>query len=216
MGCVLWWPGVYGGDEEMKHHGMVIASWCFIFGSLGFVIASFCNAVLLSKRKMCELIPGRRGKLVYDLAFASLGCSQLGGVFFVTGSYMYRPGFNNHCERHIRAGWNDLALKSNMTEMQLVHRMAQKLSTSTEEVLKLMPETKWCTDVEDYGGWLFLLGSLFYLAQSLSYLLIALIKEQVQRQRERSAPKVSFEDFSEHEELDSGTDSASKSCSSEA
>mmetsp|Transcript_35248 Transcript_35248/g.101231 ORF Transcript_35248/g.101231 Transcript_35248/m.101231 type:complete len:303 (+) Transcript_35248:544-1452(+) len=183
-GCVLWWPGIYA-NKESKLVGQIIASWCFIIGSLGFVVASFCNAVLLSKSKMFALIPGKSGELVYFLAFTSLLCSQLGGVFFTTGSYMYRPGFNNHCERHIRAGWSRLTDASDKFDNveDVIAWLHQEFNLTRKDAEQLIPADDWCVDIEAYGTLLYIVGSCLYLIQSVLYYIIAVIKEREERRR---------------------------------
>merc|ERR1712070_1238669 len=48
-GTILMWPGFFRGNKEAEETGELVASWCFVFGSLGFVIAGFWNALSLAE-----------------------------------------------------------------------------------------------------------------------------------------------------------------------
>lgn len=174
IGCVLYWPGLFQ-SHEMQLKAEIYAVAFFIFGSLGFVIASYCNAVLLSRGRMFKSIP-KHGQLVYNLAFIALLCAQIGGVLFVSGSFMFRPGFRNHCNRDVREGWEDLAGMLDRNFTALLWKMARDLNTTEEQLRRFMPHKEVCEDIIDTGVFLFLAGSCFYLIQSILYLIMAYIK----------------------------------------
>jgi hypothetical protein len=172
-GCILYWPGLFHEDAELLAE--VCAVWLFIIGSGGFVVASFFNAVLLSRGKMFKAIP-HYGETVYNMAFIALLCAQLGGVLYVSGSFLLRPGFRNHCNRDIRQGWEHLAnmLDRNFTVM--VRKMASDLNVSESQLRRFMPHKELCEDILNQGSWLFTIGSLLYLIQSMIYLAMAWLK----------------------------------------
>jgi len=98
VGTVLYWPHLYGDNEVKKLRGEYAASWCFISGSFGFVVASFFNAVGMTLSKTSLHVPGIVARRCYWLSVFSLFFSLMGGVLFVVGSYLYRPEFDTHCK----------------------------------------------------------------------------------------------------------------------
>lgn len=191
IGCVLFWPGIYQGNETNKLRGEIIAAWCFIIGSLGFVIASFFNAILLSRTDTFKALPGAIGKKCYILGCYSLLCSQLGAVLFVSGSFMYRPGYNTHCDRNleIHKRWKHLATGMNNGTVgsfdEALEVMADRMNRDSGVLEALIPEVEWCVNVMNDGTRLYIIGSLLYLVQSLIYLRITWIKQEAKDAKER-------------------------------
>lgn len=177
--CVLYWPGLFE-DDEWTLDAEILAVWLFILGSLGFVIASHCNAVHLSRGRMFKAIP-KYGHLLYNMAFVALLCAQLGGVFFVAGSFMFRPGFRNHCNRDVREGWVGIAEQVDQNFTFMLERMAWELNTTAAHLRTYMPHKEVCEDILQEGVWLFTVGSLLYLAQASIYLAMACIKHNAER-----------------------------------
>jgi len=178
VGSILFWPGVYGDSEENKLTGETIAVWTFIIGSLGFAVASFFNAILLSKTDTFQALPGEIGRRCYQLACWTLLCSQLGALLFVTGSFMYHPGYNNHCQRSmlISKKWKTIGGK-NITFDKAVGMIASQFHRERDAVKELIPHRTWCRDILTDGTRLYIIGSVLYLLQALLYLRITWIKQ---------------------------------------
>jgi len=98
VGTVLFWPGIYGENESAAFTGEAIASWCFIYGSLGFVVASWLSSLNVSLAHYTEELKLPNARLIYTLSAWALFCSIIGGVYFVTGSWLYRPDLKNNCK----------------------------------------------------------------------------------------------------------------------
>jgi hypothetical protein len=101
VGSVLWMPWIYQ-DKWNSIRGHSAAAWCFIFGSVGLVLASIWNAFGLveesAKRRPRLRDPGNRVEvLCRRLASIALCCTAVGGSLFVAGSFLFRPGFENDC-----------------------------------------------------------------------------------------------------------------------
>merc|ERR1739848_70423 len=151
----------------------------------GFVVASFFNAILLSKTDMFNNLDAKLARKCYRLACLSLLCSQLGAVLFVTGSFMYRPGYNNHCDRHnaLQQKWRTFGshIAPNHTGTisldEALKLLTSKTGVNPDIIRDLIPEHEWCVDVMDDGTGLYIIGSVLYLVQSLLYLRIVWMKQ---------------------------------------
>jgi len=134
IGCVLFWPGIYGKNKAMQAIGEPFAAWCFVTGSLGFVTASFWNAI--------QLPEAVGSKCWVRLTKLSLYFSIMGGVFFVTGSYLFSLDVGAGCA-----------------------------SYKPVKLVVGSPDTgragKYCVSVTDQGTVLFIIGSFFYTVQSV-------------------------------------------------
>jgi len=94
IGSLLYMPGIYGDNQEMKEYGAALGAYCFITGSMGFVMASFFSAIgMASDPNHQNLQPGSIKMYCHYLHIMGLACAQIGSVFFVTGSVLYRPIF---------------------------------------------------------------------------------------------------------------------------
>jgi len=94
IGSLLYMPGIYGDNQEMKEYGAALGAYCFIAGSMGFVMATFFSAIgMASDPNHQNLQPGSIKMYCHYLHIMGLACSQIGSVFFVTGSVLYRPIF---------------------------------------------------------------------------------------------------------------------------
>lgn len=91
-GTVLYWPNLFQ-DPGVAKNAEQVACWCFVIGSLGFVIAGFWNAVSLHP---VDEEHGE-GQCWHRLTKSALFFSLLGGVFFVTGSYLYTLDVEEGC-----------------------------------------------------------------------------------------------------------------------
>lgn len=105
VGSFFYWPGIYNwwyeGQEqhiinEMEESGESHGAWCFILGSLLFLIASMFNAIGLGMNKE-ENEKNPMMTVCHYIHIAALFCSQLGSVLFVAGSWMYRPVIGGSC-----------------------------------------------------------------------------------------------------------------------
>mmetsp|Transcript_51955 Transcript_51955/g.150945 ORF Transcript_51955/g.150945 Transcript_51955/m.150945 type:complete len:375 (+) Transcript_51955:99-1223(+) len=208
VGSVFFMPGVYSGpDEELAGHE--IGAWCFVFGSFGFVLASFWNAVGMASEHGHRQLPDAAQATCFQLSKVSLCLAMVGGVLFVTGSFLYRPGYTNThgCGRSAKRGavpspavmqlslkpllpapesssgkWpNQQGLKGFAAiDMFKAHRLHQtsrrsRAVLSPNEVGQLKPvslaavepETSTCTNAAQDGTWLYVIGSLCFLIQSV-------------------------------------------------
>jgi len=94
LGSLFYMPGIYGDNQEMKELGASLGAYCFIAGSLGFVMATFFAAIgMAADPHHQNLQPGSVKLYCHYLHVLGLACSQIGSVFFVTGSVLYRPLF---------------------------------------------------------------------------------------------------------------------------
>jgi len=94
-GCVLFMPGIYSTRlGELRGHEA--GAWCFILGSFGFVMSSYWNALsMAAERGRFGVGEGgsAAGAIVSRITSVALCCNLLGSVFFVVGSFLYRPGY---------------------------------------------------------------------------------------------------------------------------
>jgi len=195
--CILFWPGLFSEHNAIRAE--IVAVWLFIIGSMGFMLASYCNAILLAKKELFHGIPFGYGKIVYNIAFAALLNSQIGGVFFVTGSFMFLPGFRTHCERDIRADWTQIAAGINSNLTTIVAKMSSDFHVSESEILKLMPPHGICQDILQNGAILYIIGSFFYFVQSCLYLICSLIKSYAKSLAEHDGSRTVSADTDETE-----------------
>lgn len=94
IGSLFYMPGIYGDNQELKEYGAALGAYCFIAGSMGFVMATFFSAIgMASDPNHQNLQPGTIKMYCHYLHIMGLACSQIGSVFFVTGSVLYRPIF---------------------------------------------------------------------------------------------------------------------------
>jgi len=135
-GTILFWPSIYRGNKVAEEKGEGVAAWCFIIGSMGFVIASFWNALSLSDNADEDEEGGAVWRRVTKVA---LFFSILGGVLFTTGSYLYTLDQEEGCDPFIPTNLTAGGARSG----------------------------KWCVGVTDQGTIMYLIGSCFYLIQSI-------------------------------------------------
>jgi len=94
IGSLFYMPGIYGANQELKEYGAALGAYCFIAGGMGFVMASFFSAIgMASDPNHQNLQPGSTKMYCHYLHITGLACAQIGSVFFVTGSVLYRPIF---------------------------------------------------------------------------------------------------------------------------
>jgi len=208
VGSVFFMPGIYTGhDEELAGHEA--GAWCFIFGSFGFVLASYWNALGMASEHGYRHAPSSAAATCVQLSKVSLCLSMVGGALFVTGSFLYRPGYTNMhgCGRSARShsppsslvmqpmlkprlsalesssdkwpdrqGLQGLAA-SGMSKPQRLHRTSRRpiAALSPSEVgqpspaslAAVGPDTLQCLNAIRDGTWLYVLGSLCFLLQSV-------------------------------------------------
>lgn len=128
-------------DEE-------IGAWLFIWGSLGYALASYFNALdiphVFAKeqhwRGLDVNFPPEVTRAAYRLAAVALCCTQIGSICFVTGSYLYRPALATKCAEH-----------------------------DDDEV---------CVSSLPQGTWLYTIGSVLFLVQSFLNLRACVLKDR--------------------------------------
>jgi len=141
VGCVLYWPGLYGEDKATEALGMFTAAWCFIIGSLGFVVASFWNAMQMAEHPDVSDVYGDSWR---RLTKTALFFSIMGGVLFVTGSYLFSLDAEQGCADHT----------------------PKPVKTNSTVVGGKVVAGSWCLGVTDQGTVLFVIGSVFYTISS--------------------------------------------------
>jgi len=134
LGCVFEWPHLL--PESLAWWGEVFGAWCFVLGSLGFVIAAWLSSLNVSAWKLKYLDGLPNAVTIYHIKSMSLFFGLLGGVSFVTGSYLYRPTIGNDCSG------------------EAVH-LIQNEETS-----------HWCVNTLTAGTQLYIVGSCFYFMQA--------------------------------------------------
>ena len=150
---------VFAGASTLYLHGYVskaarirgeeMGAWSFVAGSVGFMLASFVNALGLASAAASAAAraplaaratapPAARATAA--LAALALGCTQFGSVCFVTGSFLYRPALTTHCDT------------------------------------AALDDEEPCVSAYNEGTALYLVGSLLFLLQSAVHLLSTAIK----------------------------------------
>jgi len=93
-GSIFFMPGIYGDHEELEESFQRIGSYLFIAGSFGFVLATYFSAIeMASDPNHQNFKLGSVKMTCHYLHVFGLGCAQIGAVFFVVGSFLYRPLF---------------------------------------------------------------------------------------------------------------------------
>lgn len=94
IGCVFFNPNLYTAkhDAEWAH---AVGSWCFIVGSIGFLLASYFNALGIAADHVEGARAGGALKLCGQLAQLGLLLTMCGSACFVLGSFLARPGYSN-------------------------------------------------------------------------------------------------------------------------
>lgn len=138
-GTVLFWPTIYRGDKAAEEKGETIAAWCFVTGSLGFVIAGFWNALSLADSAAED---EEAGPVWRHLTKTALFCNILGGMMFVTGSYLYTLDTEESCDPFVPT--------TNVT--------GQAVQTKNSSN---------CVLVTDQGTILYTIGSVLYTIQAI-------------------------------------------------
>mmetsp|Transcript_123442 Transcript_123442/g.308465 ORF Transcript_123442/g.308465 Transcript_123442/m.308465 type:complete len:331 (-) Transcript_123442:91-1083(-) len=177
-GCLLFMPGVYS-NEVAEEYGHEAAAWCFIVGSLGFVLASYWNACGLAMAFGQQYMPGSREHRCMRLASISLCFGMLGGVCFVSGSIMYRPGYSKDCaaeagtEGRFRQAslLGRLAARAHGAHRRRAHGFLRAGALAADHTLLTATagasEGILCLNPEATGAWLYTIGSCLFLAQSV-------------------------------------------------
>jgi len=208
VGSVFFMPGIYTGQKQ-EFAGHEAGAWCFIVGSFGFVLASYWNALGMASEHGYRHPPSTAAASCIQLSKVSLCLSMIGGVLFVTGSFLYRPGYSHRhgCRRLARssalpssllvqpalephlplvenssANWpSHQALQAfaatDMSKAQRAHRTLRRPSvalTPSEarhpkqaSLVAAGPDTLQCLNAIRDGTWLYVLGSLCFMAQSV-------------------------------------------------
>mmetsp|Transcript_16048 Transcript_16048/g.33978 ORF Transcript_16048/g.33978 Transcript_16048/m.33978 type:complete len:407 (-) Transcript_16048:33-1253(-) len=100
IGCIYWLPTLYEKTQRSEFLGHAIGAWLFIIGSLSMVFASFCNAVGVEQEAARAFQTRPPSAWTARIARTALCCSTFAGCFFVAGSFLFRPGFENECMQH--------------------------------------------------------------------------------------------------------------------
>lgn len=134
LGCVFEWPDLL--PEKAEWWGELFGAWCFVGGSLGFVIAAWLSSLNVSSWKLKYLDELPNAITIYHIKAWSLFFGILGGVCFVTGSYLYRPTIGNSC------------------------------SDKTAQLVATGEVSHWCVPTLTAGTQLYIVGSCLYFLQA--------------------------------------------------
>jgi len=94
LGSIFFMPGIYGDHEELEESYQRIGSYLFIAGSFGFVLATYFSAIEMAADPNHQNFEQGSVKMrCHYLHVLGLGFAQIGAVFFVVGSFLYRPLF---------------------------------------------------------------------------------------------------------------------------
>lgn len=95
VGTILFWPDLF--HDKQAQHAHILAAWLFITGSSGFSLAAFFKALSLTHAQPDKLSESQTRRCYWLKAGALLNC-MAGCSMFVTGSFLFRPGFEQECE----------------------------------------------------------------------------------------------------------------------
>lgn len=167
VGALFFMPGIYD-DDESEQYGHEAGAWCFIIGSFGFVLASYWNACGLAAEFGQRYAAGSRESRCVRLASISLCFAMVGGVFFVSGSFLYRPGYGKDCSDSRRlptsllgSGTALRAFARHRSSGGFLHARRLAADTPAARAADL------CLDAAQNGTWLYIIGSSLFLVQSL-------------------------------------------------
>merc|ERR1712187_1080072 len=96
-GTVFFWPGIYSSDDQALW-GQETGAWFFIFGSAGFVLASYWNALGIATDYSPTHVANSKEARAYRFAAIGLCFTMIGSICFLTGSVLYRPAYSNLCD----------------------------------------------------------------------------------------------------------------------
>jgi len=102
IGSIIYYPYWDFGSPENKEWWESWGACSFIAGSFCFVLAGFFNGY--GKSQFDHTMSTKREFPTYILKKYGLLCVVLGSVFFVVGSYLYRPGFHKGCNSEMANG----------------------------------------------------------------------------------------------------------------
>jgi len=91
-GSICYMPGIYS-TEKSETLGHEVGAWSFVTGSLGLVLSAYYNALGVTSSKP----RGGIARIVYGVHTLAMAFTQAGSAFFMCGSFLYRPAFQNKC-----------------------------------------------------------------------------------------------------------------------
>jgi len=153
-GTVLLWSGLYGGDRVKEEKGELVACWFLISGSFGFLVANIWNWISFSFAENAADDADTSSKWGC-LTRTALFCATLGSVFFILGSWLFSLDVEDGCDEYI----------------------PQSLLTANQTKAR---SGKWCVGIDDQGTVLFVIGSMFFLAQNCLNLVKLCVKHGVE------------------------------------
>jgi hypothetical protein len=207
IGCYFFMPGIYENEVD-ESQGHEIGAWCFIIGSFGFVLASYWNACgIMAEHGKRHLLGSAEARCV-RLSAIALSFAMVGGVCFVAGSFLYRPGLK-HWESCRSSGQeaNLLSKISGKASRQLLAAISAPMPASHNNrnlrlavgPSKSLAIDSWnsmmqqpddhrvqapiCTSAMETGTWLFVCGSCCFLVQSLIGMSCTIIMHTREREK---------------------------------
>lgn len=174
VGSVLWMP-VWGESKARNFVGHSASAWCFVWGSVGLVLASVWNAFgLVEENAKRSETPTKVEVLCRRLASLALCCTAVGGALFVAGSFMFRPAFENDCKEAIERAAVQHPWRHRHHHVGFLQvggdAWDPRISADSEG-----REMSWCLSIINQGTWVYLYGCLLFLAQSVISLVVCII-----------------------------------------
>lgn len=167
VGCVLFYPELFE-DEKHKEWAEEIAAFTFIAGSFGFVVAGYFNALAMVQSATVHETPvvGSYEYWRRKISAGELFLAIMGGVLFVTGSFLYRPSYATNCSKDIlHLAFGDDIDKPAQLQSSRAAPSGVIVDNSEPEISDDFRAL--CVNVMDQGTWLYLVGANFYFLQAL-------------------------------------------------
>eukprot|EP00443_Scrippsiella_acuminata_P092076 CAMPEP_0115393992 /NCGR_PEP_ID=MMETSP0271-20121206/12036_1 /TAXON_ID=71861 /ORGANISM="Scrippsiella trochoidea, Strain CCMP3099" /LENGTH=322 /DNA_ID=CAMNT_0002817649 /DNA_START=15 /DNA_END=983 /DNA_ORIENTATION=+ len=174
VGAIFFMPGIYSNDVA-EEYGHEYGAWCMIIGSFGYVFASYWNACGVATEHS-------------RLASISLCCAMVGGVFYVAGSFMYRPGYSKDCPQN---GPLPVSLQEQDSARQhhrrygLLHARSLTSSLSTAGMVADKGAGVFCLDAAEDGTWMYIIGSCFFLMQAFFHMACTMVMAAAEKSTEQ-------------------------------
>lgn len=156
-GSLLFFPPFLEADwqtEETKFAYEKVGAHLFAAGSLGYVMAGFYNGFSQGAhaQEIDKSIDTTAEELIHYLKKYGLLCVVIGSCLFVTGSFMYRPGFAQDC--------NDETIPQGNT------------TTTDEGEVNHLP----CVSIMDFGTYCYIVGSVLFTVDSIFELVVVYLR----------------------------------------
>ena len=182
IASILYEPNLIS-DPVTSTKAHALGSWSFIVGSILFQLGSFYACLGLSHYYSTLVTSGYAVEIALwckSLYIWGLLCTQIGSVAFVTGSYLYRPGLEDHCS-HVRgsSSSSSSSSSSNNNNSSSSGSVPSHYSVYIDGVLvedNIMGVD--CVSSINEGTLLYVVGSALFVCQSLLNLYSCWLKQK--------------------------------------